>query len=175
MNLILLSGQSLKNKEWIEGVGCELRDLFGKTQIQYYDHWASGAEFIDLEKEQQKLIVMAEPLEPYVIFAKSAGTWLASRAMTEGKIDPEACVFVGTAIEYGRENNFPIEAWFKNLFTPTLFIQKEKDPAIFGAHLQDFLDEEQVENYQLEVIPGNDHTYDDLALIKTKVKAFLER
>lgn len=42
MQLILLAGNSAHNKEWIESVEEEVKDLFDKTYVQYYSHWKDG-------------------------------------------------------------------------------------------------------------------------------------
>ncbi len=51
MELILLAGNSLHNKAWIETVEREMRPLFSSTLIHEYEHWKTGRGMIDLDLE----------------------------------------------------------------------------------------------------------------------------
>lgn len=175
MNLILLAGTSIKNKNWIEEVEKNLKPLFNKTYIHYYQHWLFNSEAIDLENESKILSQKSKSLKEYVVFAKSAGAILALKGIKEGKINPEKCIFTGMAIYFARENNFNIEEWLNNYSVPTLFIQKTNDPAYKFAKLKKLLEDKSVKNFSLLEIPGDNHSYNDMDLIKKEINEFLNR
>ena len=75
MKIILLSGQSLSNKDWIEEVNKTLKVNSYDTEVMYYSHWERGEGKADVEKETERLIQLINSLsEDYFIFAKSIGT-----------------------------------------------------------------------------------------------------
>ena len=55
MNLILLAGNSISNKQWVEELAASLAKLFAKTTVHYYDHWTTGIGEIDINKEVEML------------------------------------------------------------------------------------------------------------------------
>lgn len=174
MNLILLSGESISNKDWIESVEKSLADLFDQTKILYYDHWQTGEEIISLEKEYPKLINVSSDFGPYCIFAKSIGSVLAARGIAEKKLNPVKCIFVGPAWLVGERNVPDFKNWIEGFSTPTLFITKTADPVAPAATLRDLLEKHHVQNYQFVEIPGDNHKYEDLEQIKTLVTEFLQ-
>jgi hypothetical protein len=164
MNLLLLPGNSKQNKVWIDGVESELKSSFDNTMVHYYDHWWSEDPdaIIDMEIELNRLDSTTESFGKYALFAKSAGALLALYGIYEGTLTPEVCVFVGTAINWGRKEGFEVDDWLANYSIPTLFIQKSFDPAISARGLSDLLQDREVQNYSLLEIPGDDHTYSDI-------------
>ena len=115
MNLILLGGNGVDNKDWIEEIELILKPYFKSTQIQYYDHWKSGTELINLNKEVDKLIKNINLKAKYIIFAKSVGSLVATKAIFDEKILPIKCFFVGVPVHWAYKHNFDINKWFKNL------------------------------------------------------------
>ena len=166
MILVLLSGNSVRTKEWIESVEEELKNLFESTHIQYYNHWETNEKIIDINCELNELSKYLKDKKDYVIFGKSAGIVLALKGISEGKIFPKKCMFVGTPVSWCKENNILIENWAKDYKTPTFFIQKTKDPAIYSEELKDFLNKNKVKNFKLIEIPGGDHHYENLKELK---------
>ena len=98
MNLILLAGNSVSNKKWIEEVAEAMKPNFKKIIVHYYKHWETGDELIDMNGELSRLMNTVSGLDSWSIFAKSAGTLLTLKGVKEGKIQPVKCVFAGTAI-----------------------------------------------------------------------------
>lgn len=166
MDLILLSGESISNKDWIESVEKSIAGLFDETRILYYDHWQSGQPSIDFDHEFSKLPKLVEGLGEYAVFAKSIGAALAVRGISEGILTPKKCVFVGPAPH--------IKNWLENFSVPTLFITKTADPVAPAAALRDLLERYRVQNYQFIEIPGDNHKYEDLEKIKSLVVEFLK-
>lgn len=173
MNLLLLSGESISNKAWIENIEVTLRDQFATTKILHYDHWANGGDTIDLQVEYSKLISLANKMSDYAIFAKSIGTVLSVRGIFEKKLIPVKCVFVGAALLVGERNipEFPI--WMEGFSVPTLFITKTFDPVAPADKLRDLLVRYHVQNYQFIEITGDNHKYDNLEEIKGLITNFI--
>ena len=174
MRLLLLGGISSHNKEWIEEIEESLRDLFDSTHIQYYDHWQSGGN-IDVEKEVDNLIKDLDPKEDYVVFAKSAGVIVTLKAMQERPFIPKACIFVGSAIRFGRASGYPVDDWLKENKVRKLFIQQTGDNAIPFQELKLMLQGFNAQNYKMIEIPGNDHHYDDIKHLEGFIKEFLDK
>lgn len=175
MDLILLPGNDPKNKNWIEWVSKSVEEKYDRRIVQYYDHWSSGGD-INPEKELETLAKTAAelelslenrggPKEGYAIFGKSAGVILALAAIVKGIIAPKKCIFVGSAIGFGKRLGYPVEQWLKDFSQkkiPTTFIQQEHDPAIAANDLETLLQQIGFSDYQLVKVPGGDHAYTDL-------------
>lgn len=172
MKLLLLAGNSLHNKEWIEEVERTLAPHFNQTLVHYYQHWSTGDELIDLEYELEQLTASIGDLAGWVVFAKSAGTILIIRGCYENKIKPLKCVFAGTAIGWAEAQGMNVHEWLKNYSIPTLFIQKTSDPAIGYLDLANLLND--VVNVTTKEIPGDNHSYEDLRVLESEVTQFLK-
>lgn len=177
MKLILLAGNSLKNKEWVQQVEASLRDLFTSTYIHEYRHWMSGSDdFInmDMELERLKSYLTSQPAEDYIVFGKSVGTILALKGIHENMLSPKKCIFVGTAIGFAKGIGANLDLWFTNYATPTLFIQKTRDPAINFVDLKKILEDKHVSGYVLVEEPGEDHFYGDLQALRRSIEPFVK-
>jgi len=173
MKLILLAGNSSSNKTWIEKVENILKPFFEETRIQYYKHWSSGAELIDFDDELLALQNLVSDFSEYIIFAKSAGALLALKGVKEGAIKPSKCIFAGTAINWGKANNFDVDAWLNKYSVPTLFIQKTSDPTCSYQELEMILKDRNITNFNIKEITGDDHSYDDMEMLKEEVASFI--
>ncbi|MFW5853260.1 MAG: alpha/beta family hydrolase [Patescibacteria group bacterium] len=168
MNLVILPGNSLNNKEWATLVSKSFISDFNYIYKQSYDHWKSGEEFINLDKEIEKLIENI-PEPPFFVLAKSAGSILTVKAIIEGKLKPEKCVFLGFPLNWVRENNFPLDYWLEDYSVPTLIIQKTNDPVTSYKELVNSKIIQKKENIKTLEIPGADHKYNNFGLIKEKM------
>lgn len=175
MDLVLLPGNSISNREWIEEVKTALEPNFNTSQIIYYDHWRTGDELIDLDREVDKLVKITKGLDNYIIFAKSAGCLLTLKGVYQGKINPEKCIFIGTPILWGPEHGFNGEKWLKEYKVPTLFIQKSNDPVITASDLHRLLNRLDIPNYQFQEISGDDHNYENIAQLKEFILNLLNK
>lgn len=174
MDLVLLPGNSILNKEWIEDVKVALEPNFKTSYILYYDHWKTSDELIDLDRELGELVKITKGLDNYIIFAKSAGCLLTLKGVYQGQIYPEKCIFTGTAILWGQEHGFDGEKWLKEYSIPTLFIQKTNDPVIAASDLYKLLKELDIPNYQFQEISGNDHNYENIPQLKEFITEFIK-
>lgn len=175
MNLILLGGESISNKAWIESVNQTLQPLFSKTSVVFYDHWQTGQGIINLEREYAKLTALANDFGQYDIFAKSIGTVLAIHGIYEHKLNPTKCIFVGSAFLVGEKSIGGFQNWVENYSVPTLFITKTADPVAPAAALRDLLERYHVQNFQFVEIPGDNHKYEDLEEIKSLAKKWIKK
>src|SRR3989338_3310952 len=166
MNLYLLPGNSAKNKKWIEDVSLSLRDVFVNSEILYYEHWKTGEEIIDIDVEIDRFYRMVDRKKDYAVFTKSIGVGVVLKAVSEGKIHPSKCIFVGTPVNWCRANNFKIEEWIEGYSIPSLFIQQTKDPVFSFKELKELLKNKNVKNYLLKEIEGDDHNYDNIDEMK---------
>lgn len=171
MKLVLLGGNSVHNKEWIEAVRDKLSSLFEESVIMYYEHWKSEGKKIDIEKEIDKLSGLVH--DNSVVFAKSAGIGITLRAILDGRINPLKCIFVGIPLSWEEINGNELSPYFKNYRTPTLFIQAEKDPYASFSEVKKFLNKNKAINCKMIEMSGSSHDYLDIDAIKDAVKEFL--
>ena len=87
MRLILLAGNSIHNKQWIEEVEAELRDLFESTYIHIYEHWKNGGSLINIDLELKEIVKEirrandVDGEDDYIVFGKSAGAILTIKGV----------------------------------------------------------------------------------------------
>ncbi len=173
MNALLLSGNSLRNKDWIHRVGDAFRPLFDKITVHDYAHWESGAPLIDLSLEQDRLAKTAADLGDFIIFAKSAGAVLATKCVHDGTLKPQKCVFAGTALGMVKDQKLDFPVWLKKIDCPVLFIHNAHDPVGSFAELKLYMEANGPKDYKLVELPGDTHDYDDLAGLNKLVKEFV--
>lgn len=162
-NIILLPGNGVHNRDWIEQVQSSIGG-----NILYYEHWNSGASTMDLEVEMEKLVEAAGG-KPIRVFAKSAGAILAMKAVREANVEIEKAVFVGTAVNWGVKLGLLVHEWLEEWKVPTLFIQKEHDRAFFAGELLTLLGG----RHELLVLQGEDHDYLEFDQYIPRVQAML--
>jgi hypothetical protein len=173
MELILLPGNSINNKEWIEKIESDLKEFFDKTYVSYYKHWETGSEIIDMNYELEKLTKHIGKKRNYIILAKSVGAVLTIRGIKEGKLKPKKCIFFGTPILFCRKYGIPIDFFIENYSTETMFIQNTKDPFFSADELRKFLKDKNVKNHSIIEFNGETHNYDEFFQIKKLVKSFV--
>lgn len=162
MKLILLGGNSIKNKDWIEKVEEQMSPLFDETHIQYYEHWSTEGAQIDIDKEIKTLAKTLAEEDEYIIFAKSIGCIIALRTIKEHHIKPESYLFTGFPLNFSLEHKLPIDQWVKNLDIDGIIIQNKDDPAGSSEKVDEFLIKNQVINYDMVELEGNTHDYENL-------------
>lgn len=150
-----------------------MKEDFVLTWMQRYDNWPRHGALLDPEIETGKLIEKAKTFGEYVIFAKSAGTLLCMKAVYEKKIKPLKCMFVGTAIKWGRELRWPVDEWVRGFSVPTLYVQKSDDPIMGFEDLRLALEDLEVRNCKLMEIPGSSHHYERVFELKKMLKVWV--
>ena len=175
MRLILLPGNSKLNKEWIEKLAVNLKEIFDKTYIHYYKHWETGEEIINIDYELERLADYLAKKKGYIIIAKSIGAALAVKGIKEGKIAPKKCIFLGLPVIWCRQYSINLDSWIKGYSARTLFIQNTEDPVMGADELKDFLNKNNVSNYKFVKLEGTSHNYEDLDKIKILIKEFIKK
>lgn len=151
----------------------ELSTIFPTITIQCYEHWFDNRDIIDFDFELEQLKEFSKN-KSSVIIAKLVGVLLTIKAIQDNIIHPKSCVFLGTPLIWAYENNFRIDVWSKKLKTPTLFIQNSKDPLCSSKNLKEYLEDQQIMNYQFQKLEGETHDYVDFEKMKKLIKDFLE-
>lgn len=176
MNLLLLGGQSHDNKAWLRDVKETLQPLFDNCFIHDYAHWASADARIDLTNELNAIRFQVRHLEPYCIFAKSAGVVLSLKGIAEKILQPAACLFVGTPLAFAEQHGHQLDVWLQALTVPTVFAQNVHDPAGSYPELERYLHNHlHSPHYQAIELPGGTHAYSDLAKLQELMTGLLSR
>lgn len=165
MHLILLGGNSSKNKSWVEEIAETLSDLFEDTHIQYYRHWEEGGA-MDMGFELRRLVDYASEPEEYAVFAKSAGVMLALRAIQDGDFMPARCVFVGAPLGSSAPE------YLSEYAIPTLYIQQTNDPIKPFEKVKNVVENTRSEHQHFLEIPGDNHHYTELGYFIDDVRTF---
>lgn len=173
MNLLLLGGNSLHNRDWLSEVEREVAPLFERTYMHRYAHWQAGEGNIELGLELPRVQQAAAALGDYGVFAKSAGTLLTLKGIAEGGLAPKWCVFTGVPLAFGQGNSFVMDTWLAANSAPTHFLQNTNDPTASFAELKTYLATHTKPGYRLTELPGDSHEYRDFAAIKAAITSFL--
>lgn len=173
MKLILVSGESLKNKAWIEQVRDSLKDKF-EPQVLYYDHWHEEDGKINFETELGKLLQMTANITDFVLLAKSAGSWLTLQAVAQGKIKPAKFIIVGPAWDWAKNNGFVPEELMSQVTIPVLIVDKTLDPSLAFADLKRAVEKHRWPTVQIVEIAGDSHHYEDVAGLAVLVNEFIK-
>jgi hypothetical protein len=168
MEVVMLGGNSEKNREWIEKVSDNFKSDFS-TRIQYYKHWDKENGKADIEYEKDVLYSMIKKKKNYVIFAKSVGIAIAMRAINQFSLEPKLCVFIGLPVSWLNEIGFNIQNELKGFDRKSIFIQNDHDPYCSSEKLVELLDKSDVKNDTLKILIGSNHDYDNLEEIKQTI------
>lgn len=96
-HLIILLGNSIKNKAWGELILDHYASKYDSVFMVEYDHWVSGEPNIDFTTESEKIQTHVDSLTSdtaITLFAKSAGSLLGLTAMHNKIFKPEQIVFL---------------------------------------------------------------------------------
>lgn len=131
-HLIILPGNSLKNKAWGELMCEHYASKFDSVIMAEYDHWASGEPNIDFVAEAKKIQTHVDSLAPdteITLFAKSAGSLLALLTLHQEILKPVQVVFFGMPLDLAADNLFK-DSWapLSELGVPTIAFHNEADP-----------------------------------------------
>ncbi len=177
-HLIVLPGNSAKNKLWAESVLAHYTKHFESTYQQEYDHWQTGSLEFNFLVEEQKLgeHVKTLPKEAQVfIFAKSAGSILAFSAVQAGLVQPTYCAFFGIPFEWAltdvfRGSSAPLEAFS----VPAIAFHNTQDPTAPYEFTKKVIDD-RLARVSLISTAGTDHKYEDFALYDQYLETILNK
>ena len=177
-HLIILSGNSLKNKGWGELMLAEYGLRFDTAFMLDYDHWTSGESNINFTTEEAKLSAYVSTLPPYaeiVIFAKSAGSLLAFTAIAHGVLKPIKCVFFGIPFDMAADNLFKNNWGAVDTFTiPAIALHNTDDPTTSYEVTKQTLIEHNPGITLIET-GESDHWYGDIITYNRTIIPFLAR
>ena len=162
MDLAIIAGNSLKNKEWIKAVANAMGTRFQNVLPHFYQHWETKENFLNFDSEVELFSKDLTGKENFSIFAKSAGVMVSLKSIFLKNLLPKKCIFVGMPVYWARDNNIQFEDWLKNFSIPALFIQHTNDPVISSKDLKQLLQENNVTNFHLIEIPGDSHEYPEI-------------
>ncbi len=159
MKTLILAGESEKNISWLE----EISGLIVDSICHFYEHWETGENKIDFQREVERL-----GQEDYAvdrIVAKSAGTVVALYAIDAGVVTPEKCVFMGIPVMWAEIRGFKEDLVYliENHNVSTTYIQQENDPFCSAAELAELTGKD------VHEISGGNHKYDDFPAILEKL------
>jgi Serine hydrolase len=163
-HLIILPGNSARNKKWGERVVAHYGEYFNSLFMLAYEHWETGANTINFQLEEDRLRQHVATLPPgteIYIFAKSAGSILTLLAVHSGVVTPVQCVLFGMPLDMATKDIFAgstvvIEA-FK---VPTIIFHNEHDP-ITSCSFAKKLAAQYLPQATFVTTTGNNHNYDE--------------
>lgn len=173
MKLLLFGGNNVRNKEWIEQAEKNLADLFDNTYIHYYRHWTDNLDSVINFGYELETLKSLKREDEYCVFAKSAGTLLTLLAMHQKMLSPEKCFFIGFPLKFAEEHNVNTDLLLTNYTCPTLFLQQTEDPYLSFRSLEELLKLKQVKNNLNFEMPGSDHLYNEIELIRKHIVNFI--
>ncbi|MEX0917772.1 MAG: hypothetical protein WDZ93_01295, partial [Candidatus Paceibacterota bacterium] len=176
--LIVLPGNSIKNKAWGEAVVARFGSLFDESYMQSYDHWESGAETIDFDRESEKLrerVAADGPEAVHFVFAKSFGSILAFLSIHRGYVTPAQCVFFGIPLNLVDEQGIWNGEWspLSTFTVPALAFHNQDDPVASFSFTKEKLAEHTVSSITVVPLDGEDHSYTGLEEYAAQIEAFL--
>lgn len=177
-HLIVLPGNSLKNKAWGELMLEHYGKHFDSSFMLSYDHWTSGEDNIDFAHEEEKLrqhVSLLPVGTEITLFAKSVGTLLSFLAIYNGALKPASCAFFGIPFDLAANNLFkdswePVESFtlpaiaFHNVDDPTTSYEFTK--ATLATHAPAIT---------LITTHEADHWYGDVELYEQNILTSLEK
>jgi hypothetical protein len=175
-SLLILPGNSLKNKAWGEAVAAHYGPRFERVVAHEYEHWETGAATIDFNKEVERVkeaMVQVPEGNEVTVFAKSAGSLLTFIAVKAGAVVPARCVFFGIPFDLAATGLFehdwsPVESFS----VPAIAFHNEGDPTAAYQPTVDML-AAYAPHITLVTTYESDHWYGDFATYNEPLKSFL--
>lgn len=129
--IILLGGNNLKNRDWINEISRYLKVNYITVDF-FYDHWEKNLQDIDFEIEIQRLsqFIKDRNITNYSIVAKSAGFLLWLQWVSNGVLKPRTIVWFGLPLEYSKYRNIDPKFLINiaSRKTNILCVQASEDP-----------------------------------------------
>jgi hypothetical protein len=170
MNLLLLGGNSLSNRDFILTANDKIGGLFAKVHVLNYRHWDNGDKLIDLPLELSNL-AQQEFHDPQAVFAKSIGTVLAMQAIKKSIIKPKFLLLLGIPLGFIRDEFPEFGTILSKTDIPTTIIHNFNDPVGSSDEVQEFLAKSisTMTNCRFVVNTGDTHNYEDYTQLKKEL------
>jgi hypothetical protein len=166
MNLLLLPGNSKRNKEWLSRVEKAVSSSFDLTHTHSYMHWDAKESDIDLAHEAKRLSKEIQGFEPYAVFAKSVGSILTCMATAKGILLPQACLFAGFPLAMVVKHKLPVDGWLLTTEFPIFVAQNNTDPLGSYLEVRDYFRQVGRKHVTLFKLRGDSHDYEDFSSLK---------
>ncbi len=166
MKIVGLPGANQWTEQWMTEVIGALELGQSATVVRSYRHWHASNEELDLAYEISQVAAEA----PDLVVAKSLGTIVTLTGLDDGSIRAGRYVFIGVPVSGLREAELKILGSLGERDEPCLFIQQRDDRAGSAEALQEHVTEGG--NVKLVVIPGEDHRYDDIDVLKELIETW---
>ena len=142
--------------------------------MQYYDHWPTDSNEMDIEGELIKLKKAVQADKEYIVMAKSIGTLLALMSVAHYDLTPTKCVFFGMPLDLAADELFK-DDWsaLSDFAVPSLAFHNQDDPVASCQFTADKLAELNVSVIAFTKLPGNTHNYTEFADYEPAIKHFL--
>jgi hypothetical protein len=173
-NLLVLAGGSERNRAWGEACVLAYRDWFDMTFFPQYDHWATGEKNLDFPIELQKIkdTVVGAGAGTWYVIAKSIGSVLATKAIANGLVAPERCVFFGMPLNLVADSVFAGDfSLLRSLTMPVFAYHNDQDPTANYEFTKATLATE-APGVHLQTLVGDNHDYLDFATYEPEIKSF---
>ncbi len=174
--LLILPGNSPRNRAWGEDCAEFFADQFSEIHLQLYDHWDDGEEVINVPAELDKIIATVEGSDSdaeWYVCAKSVGSLVALIAVHEDIIQPERCIFFGMPLDTASEELFK-DNWspLAEFVIPTLVFHNISDPVTDCSFTEAKL-KELGQNITFKPVVDDTHDYQDFADYQFTIEEFL--
>lgn len=165
MKILILGGNSIKNKQWVLSVTETLQQNGLPAHPHLYRHWESGDEFIDIDQELTVLQNSGALSGEYSIIAKSMGAVLTLNGLHQGILRPTQCLLLGLPLQVIHDDYIPVASWLPPKSTHATFMQNEADPLGSYGAVYEFLTTACVPPQQIVMTAGDTHDYLELEKI----------
>lgn len=164
-HLIVLPGNSVKNKAWGELMLKHYSEQFDSVCMVSYDHWESGEANIHFAREEEKIKEYVSSLpsgSEVTVFAKSVGSLLAFLSISHGAIAPAHCVFFGIPFDMAADILFK-DSWapVDSFTVPAIAFHNVEDPTTSYSFTKNAL-MEHASHIKLITTHEADHWYGDV-------------
>lgn len=173
--LLILPGNSPRNQAWGEAAADFFNGQFDEIYLQFYNHWETGEEVIDVPEELDKIIATVENTkedDEWYICAKSVGSLVALIAVQEDIIRPVKCIFFGMPLDAAAEELFK-DDWsaLTDFSVPALVFHNDNDPVANFAFTEEKI-KTVGQDLVFKKLAGDTHDYLDWSAYEADIKEF---
>lgn len=171
MKAILLGGQNILNREWVENIKKRLDSKFDEVLIQEYKHWQNNEPKADVVYESDQLLSTIGKIDgDYCVFAKSIGSVIFFNASKSLAHKPKFAILFGVPKQMAFEAGYDFVDLKNRVDFSVEIYQKRHDPfgnfedlkVIAGKTVR-------VNEYVGPGEPDNDHDYANLEYIEALI------
>lgn len=175
MNLLIIPGNSLPNKDEAYKMKDLLTSFFDEIEIIDYAHWETGEQILNFELELDSVKKISQEKNFDIVLGKSVGVTLAAKAIKLGYLNPKKCIFIGSSLPWAQNQGFDPDSWLENFSVPTLFVQQTNDRTMSHTDLERYIANHNISNSKLIEVPGEDHMYAADEELKKNIEIFLQK